>query len=324
MLQQLDRPLASIVIPSYNHAKYIGKTIDSIIGQTIFSQLELIVIDDGSKDDSVSVIERHLQGHSNTTLISRANRGMCRTLNQGLSLSRGKYFSYIGSDDLMAPDKMEVQIKAIEARNGNVAACYSDCFIIDGNDQTICKYGDMYNYRSGDIYLDLLWMRFQPCSATNMFSREAITSIGGFDEDLFIEDKDTWVKIARIYSVEYVPKPLAYYRSHGENTSLTKPDKMNDYLVEVVRNSTKKDPALAPQLYFMEAKLLVLLAGANYYLLRMDEARKCALAAIVRNPFNKAVWRTLIMSLLGARIVGYIRDRRKVSLQQSFKVAPST
>lgn len=90
----------SVVVPSYNHARFIEKSLRSIFRQTL-TPLQLVVIDNGSGDESVRVIERVLNGCPfPCELIARENRGLCATLNEGLTQTRGPYFAYLGSDDL--------------------------------------------------------------------------------------------------------------------------------------------------------------------------------------------------------------------------------
>jgi alpha-1,3-rhamnosyltransferase len=91
-------------VPSYNHAPFIEKCLTSIIGQTL-QPAKLLVIDDGSKDDSPRIIERILNDCPfDAELIVRENRGLCRTLNEGFARSAGKYFAYVGSDDYWLPE----------------------------------------------------------------------------------------------------------------------------------------------------------------------------------------------------------------------------
>lgn len=109
-MENTELPLVTVMIPSYNHEKYIKESIQSVIDQT-YSRLELIVIDDGSKDNSIQIIEEMRlaceQRFEHFQFIFRENRGLSRTLNQGLSLARGEYFSIVASDDIMLSEKQQ-------------------------------------------------------------------------------------------------------------------------------------------------------------------------------------------------------------------------
>ena len=311
-------PLISVVIPSYNHSRYIGKTIDSILNQTV-TDLELIIIDDGSADDSLAVIQSKLAEFEgkNVRLISRANKGLCYTLNEGLRLAKGKYFAYIGSDDIWDLRKLEKQVEAIESSAKNTMASYTDTFIIDGEGDIIDRYGRQYNYRGGDIYRDLIRMRFQPPSPTNLFLRSAIISVGGFNENQLIEDKDLWVRMSRLYNIVYVDEPLAYYRVHGNNVSIVYPERMYKYYWQILENAAKKDPSLALSKHLISSEITALQAGTYYEILDLSKARHYALKTLLRNPFNRIAWRTLLFSLLGKKIINSLRGKRREQIKQN-------
>src|SRR3989442_13154067 len=128
----MQSPRVSVVIPSYNHAQFVGAAIDSVLAQTL-SDFELIIIDDGSKDDSVETIQRRLSqlNDDRVRLVARENRGLCRTLNEGLLMARGRYFAYLGSDDLWEPTKLEKQVDLLGSAGENDASPFTDCHIID-------------------------------------------------------------------------------------------------------------------------------------------------------------------------------------------------
>src|SRR3712207_3437086 len=100
----------SVVVPSYNHAAFVEKSLRSIFRQTLHPA-KLLVIDDGSADDSPRVIEKTMRDCPfPCEFISRANRGLCATLNEGLGKTGGEYFAYLGSDDLWLPDFLAARV----------------------------------------------------------------------------------------------------------------------------------------------------------------------------------------------------------------------
>jgi alpha-1,3-rhamnosyltransferase len=302
--------LVSIVIPSYNHAKFIEKTIDSVLNQTI-DDLELIVIDDGSPDDSAEIIKKKLSTvspQSKVKLIARENRGLCNTLNEGLKLARGNYFAYIGSDDFWEPEKLELQIKALENSGKRTAASYSDCFLADENDERCGRFGKIYKYRGGNIYDDLVWARYQPPSPTNLFRREALLSVDGFNENYLVEDRDLWIRIARIYDVAYIDKPLASFRYHKKNTTTVHPERMFKYARQIYDYVIKTDPSYTFYKKKLSAKVTAEEAAALYEAAKFDEARQRAIKSLVEHPFNQLAWRIFLPTLLGNKTILQLRE----------------
>src|SRR5512132_2823895 len=123
-------PDVSVVVPSYNHARFIETTLRSIAKQNTLPK-ELLVIDDGSSDDSPGIIERVLRDFPfPSELIARENRGLCATLNEGLAKTSGKYFAYLGSDDLWLPGFLSQRVQLLESRADAVLG-YGHAYFID-------------------------------------------------------------------------------------------------------------------------------------------------------------------------------------------------
>src|SRR5215213_11621631 len=135
----MDSPAAAnkddifVAVPSYNHAPFVEKCLRSIIGQT-HQPKKLLVIDDGSSDGSPAVIERVLADCPfESELIARDNRGLCATLNQALESSDGKYFAYLGSDDVWFPTFVDEQTRLLQARPDSVLA-FCHAYLVDEAD----------------------------------------------------------------------------------------------------------------------------------------------------------------------------------------------
>src|SRR5258705_216615 len=129
-------PNVSVVIPSYNHARFVEKCLRSVIDQKL-APAELIVIDDGSIDDSPAIVERVLKECPvPCELIVRKHKGLCATLNEGLDNTRGKYFAYLGSDDVWLPAFLKERVRLLESRPDSVLG-FGHCLIIDDTDRVI-------------------------------------------------------------------------------------------------------------------------------------------------------------------------------------------
>lgn len=212
-----NTPLVSVVVPSYNHEKYVTETIESIINQT-YKNIELIVIDDGSKDKSVEVIKNLIPAcekrFTRFEFRCRENKGLSATLNEGIKLSKGKYFCACASDDMYMPDKIEKQVEFMEA-NPEYGMCHSDVIIKDGI-QTI-EYKRKTNKEL--IFEDLL-LGNAIFALSVMIRNDVFSVVGMFDESLYVEDWDMWLRISnKGYKIGFIEDHLGVYRRHETNIS---------------------------------------------------------------------------------------------------------
>lgn len=207
-----NMPFVSVVIPSYNHEKYVSDSIKSVLNQT-YKNIELIVIDDGSKDNSVSIIQK-LADEYKFKFIHRPNKGLCATLNEGLNLANGKYFCAVASDDKFILDKIEKQVKFME-ENPDVAVCCGNHIEFNENyeNKISLKFDKKYDFET--------MLEFDLISApTAMIKSEVLKSLGGYDENMIIEDLDMWLRITHVgYKIAHIDEYLAYYRKHATNTT---------------------------------------------------------------------------------------------------------
>ncbi len=213
--------VVSVVIPSYNHVNYVGQAIESVLDQT-FSEIDLIVIDDGSTDGSVEII-RELHGRrGGFRFVSRENRGLIKTLNEGLGLARGEYFCELASDDYFPPDSLEVRVEYLN-KNPRCVAVFGDGILVAGNTQTQTRIMDDRRraiFEKTDPIPDMLRGAL-PVLSTSLMSREVLQSIGGFDEKAFryYEDLDVPIKLALEGRLDYMDHPVIYRRAHDTNVS---------------------------------------------------------------------------------------------------------
>lgn len=117
------QPIISVVIPVYNKEKYLVCCLDSVVAQTIFKQLEVIIIDDGSTDNSFAVMQEYQQKHSNINIFQQKNVGVSATRNRGISLARGKYIYFIDADDFMDSNMLEILHNKAEKENSEITVC---------------------------------------------------------------------------------------------------------------------------------------------------------------------------------------------------------
>jgi alpha-1,3-rhamnosyltransferase len=218
--KDIHNPLVSIVVSSYNHGKYIEKCILSIVNQT-YKNIELIVIDDGSTDNSRKVLEK-LQKQYGFFLEFQPNRGLSKTLNKAIrNYSQGKYIAGCGSDDYSAPDRIEKQVRYMEAHS-EYAMSFGKVHVVDGNGTIIenLKIIDPVADSVKSLQFESLVERNPIPAMTVMLRKDVWEACGGYNENTIIEDLDMWLKVAYNYKIGYMNEYLAYYRWHGTNITL--------------------------------------------------------------------------------------------------------
>ena len=206
----------SVVVPSYNHARFVDATLRSIMNQTL-APAELIVIDDGSSDESPRVIERTLSDCPfPCKLIARDNRGLCTTLNEGFERARGEYFAYLGSDDLWLPDFLEARVGLLESRAQAVLA-YGHAYFIDEQNRIVDSTAAWARYADGDARAMLL-QTTAPMSPTVLYRRASLDK-HRWDEAAKLEDYDLYLRISDEGEFAFDPRILSAWRRHGSNVS---------------------------------------------------------------------------------------------------------
>jgi glycosyltransferase involved in cell wall biosynthesis len=206
--------LISVIIPVYNGEKTISYTIESIINQT-YKDLEIIVVDDGSTDSTLEIVKRF--SDSRLHIFSYSQTGVAASRNQGLDKALGKFVSFIDADDLWTPDKLEDQFKVLQ-EHPKAAVAYSWTDYIDGEGK-IVKSGQRVTV-TGDVYNKLLLGNFLENGSNPLIRREAMDTVGGFDESLAAtQDWDMWLRLAACYEFVVVPKVQILYRISGNSMS---------------------------------------------------------------------------------------------------------
>ncbi|MBA1438790.1 MAG: glycosyltransferase [Epsilonproteobacteria bacterium] len=211
--------LVTVVIPAYNHAKYIQEAIDSVIDQT-YKNIELIIINDGSSDKTHEKIMEKEEACRNRfvkfTYLNRENKGLINTLNEALNLTHGEYFSMLGSDDYYYRNKIEKQIDFFK-NNVQYALHYGNVTFVNSKSQII-KNGKTKSFKSGFVFDKLIYKNFIPLPSV-MVKTKIVKEIGGFDTRFFLEDYPLWLKIAKKYKIGFTTDSLTHYRVHNTQAS---------------------------------------------------------------------------------------------------------
>lgn len=205
-------PRISVIVPSYNHARFVRRCIESIINQTC-KDYELIVIDDGSTDDSRLILEDLKKQHG-FTLILQENAGVARTLNRAIrEHAKGKYISVCASDDYYLPHKLETQLAYME-RHPDVPMCYGKVYVVDEDDNVVEKLTvhRNKNLKGGEIFPDILLQKFH-LPVTYFIRKSIFEEVGYYREDIITEDFYMNLSISVNRHIGYIDDFLLCYRT---------------------------------------------------------------------------------------------------------------
>lgn len=211
-----DQPLVSVIIASYNHGPYVEESILSVLTQT-YAPIELLVVDDGSTDDSVERISR-MQQQYRFDFCVQANQGLPKTLNDCIARSHGSLIAPFGSDDIMLPERIAIQVDYLRGKP-EVGICAGNIETIGADGKPLPGRDRERPFRRLDF--DDVFASDKPGAPapTLLFRREALEKVGGFDPEIRLEDLLVELKIAQAgYFIDVLAETLAKYRVHGTNT----------------------------------------------------------------------------------------------------------
>lgn len=197
-------PTVTVICTCYNHEKYVYKSLQSVVNQT-YKNIQLIVVDNASTDNSVKEIHSFLTKHPDTRFIhNNENLGLNKSFNAAVKHAKGKYLIDLAADDELYPDRVSLQVSKFEELEPKFGLIYSNVEEIDSDDKHIrYSLNKEKVYPSGKVFIELLKNHFIPSPST-IFRKEIFDNIGGYNEALAFEDFDFWVKCANKYDFYYL------------------------------------------------------------------------------------------------------------------------
>jgi glycosyltransferase involved in cell wall biosynthesis len=261
----------SIILPVFNRAHLVAEAVKSVLLQS-FENFELIIIDDGSTDATVEIINTF--DDPRIILLRQQNRGRSVARNQGLAIAQGRYIAFLDSDDVYREGKLGLQVAYMD-KHREFDMIYTSAHCIDSNGDLLDEQPYLA-HAEGNIYKHIAF--FQPLTITLptvMLRREVLDELGGFDVAMErFEDTDLWRRIAKRYRVGAINVPTCLLRTHENNAlSAQDPEKIRAavdyYVVKVFREDMDADAAFlrkgASQLYAYYAKALLSIPGWHSY-----------------------------------------------------------
>jgi len=209
-------PRVTVVLPAYNAEPFIGEAIDSILGHTL-TGLELIAIDDGSMDSTGRIIADRAARDPRIRLIARENRGLTRTLNEGLAEARADYVAIMNADDVALPDRLEKQAAFLDAHPRVAAVGSQTRFFAAGHGRGPATSLPM----SPEAVREFLAKASPLAHPAVMLRRSAVRAVGGYRPQMEpAEDYDLWLRLAERHDLANLPDVLLEYRVHsGQSTA---------------------------------------------------------------------------------------------------------
>lgn len=283
-------PRVSVIIPTYNRSKLLANAIDSVLDQT-FDDLEIIVVDDGSTDETSEVVKGY-GDKVNYKYLENKGMGGSYARNRGIEAASGEYIAFLDSDDFWLPEKLEKQM-ALLIERPDLSWAYCDSEAIDGSSgQLIYRHGAVHNTPSGDV-LEQLFIKNFLHTSTLIVKRNVFEQVGNFWATPKATDRDMWLRIAAEYPIGQVPEVLVRYRIHLDRVTdnLSGEDSFNAGLALIKRAMDRNPERLTRHKNLAQANMNNYTGMLLVKHTRLREARTYFLHAIRLQP-------TMIISYL--------------------------
>lgn len=305
-------PRVSVIIPTYNTARYLPEAIESVLKQT-YQDFEIIVLDDGSNDNTKEIVMKYNDNIKNKIrYIYQENKGVAVARNTAIKNARGEFIALLDADDKYYPNRLEEGIKVIGSNPG-IGLVHADDMETFEDGKCIGTPKRNKRVLSGYIFKNLFTHKANISSPTVLVRKECFDKVGLFDENLTrlgCEDREAWLRIAREYRIEYINKVLAYYRHQRAGLSKNREKMMRGryYVVDKFFSQgyvSKSLRRIALGRIHRESGDELLKAS------KYEESRKEYLRSLVYWPFCFWPWLNFIKSLLKIKSLLGIRVNRR-------------
>jgi glycosyltransferase involved in cell wall biosynthesis len=305
-------PKVSVIIPTYNYGRFLGEALQSVLNQT-FADFEIIVVDDGSTDNTRDVAARF--NDNRIRYIYQENRGVSAARNAAIWDSKGEHIAFLDADDIWLPEKLELQVKVLDLRP-EVAIVCSDTYFFDDQTGDILgrfwhddkQFHGWFNPREASQNA-LRYLLYRGCfiaPTVTMVRREVFHVVGGFDEALKThEDWDMFVRITQRFAIETIDMPLAKNRRHGANLS-AKQEQMYESEQKALQKAIFSYSLKPDEIKIAKRRLahLHFLYGSRSVADgKVKLGRERLLASIRINPWYIKAYIHLVKSLLGSKLI---------------------
>jgi len=228
-----ENPMVSFLMPVYNGQDYLKPAMDSLLNQT-FRDFEIVIVNDGSTDDSQSIIESYKDPR--IVLINQKNQGVARSLNNGLKVAKGKYIRRHDADDTSTPDSLKIQVEFLEANPDFVMVCTQTAFMTSNGKIAMDFRLPQNRYFDGKSLRELTLDDFKPDRAapavhgTACFRRQEVLDIGCYRPEFIVsEDNDLWMRLLEKYRIAIQNNLTYFIRIHGSSATAVHSNKIQHF-----------------------------------------------------------------------------------------------
>lgn len=294
-------PLITVYITNFNYSNYIKKAIDSVLNQK-YQDFELIIIDDGSTDDSRTIIEKY-RGNSKVNIIYQKNKGLNVTNNIAIKLSRGKFIMRLDADDFLNENALLLMAMELE-KNKELGLVFSDYYLVD-------KKGSIMTEEKRHDFKKVTMLDQPAHGACTMIRKSFLKDIGNYSNDFSCQDGyELWIKMIRYKKVHNIGLPLFYYRKHGENLTENK-EKLLKTRHQIIKKyfklssiKEKKHLAIVPIRDSEEDSFLL-----NNFL------GKKLIDITLKSLIKSKLFKTIVVTTPNKKIINYLKIRYKTLIK---------
>jgi glycosyltransferase involved in cell wall biosynthesis len=304
----------SVIIPTHNLAASVGKAIESALAQT-HTDLEIVVVDDGSTDDTEKVVSHY---RTRILYLKQERRGVAAARNRGIRISRGEYIAFLDADDLWLPEKLEEQVPYLDQNPETSLVCSDWSLISDQGSVEPSVLANRNHIGTGYVFRQIVKSSFI-LTSTVVARRSCLEEAGLFDESFpTAEDLDLWLKISHSHNIALVRKPLVIKRSRPDGLSAD-PRLAATFRIKLFQKALTS----LPDLSFSNRRLIRSILSRNYFDLGyidfveafQKEARKNFLCSLRHDWTNGRALRCLATSYLPASVVRAGRALKRAVLE---------
>ncbi|WP_372719112.1 glycosyltransferase family 2 protein [Novipirellula sp.] len=298
-----DPPEISVVIPVYNASAYVAEAVESVLSQT-FTDWELVAVDDGSSDRSVEILKKFQSLDSRVKVLALAHSGIAGTRNAGIQAAKGEYVAALDNDDIMAPQRLEVQVKFMREHPDFVAVGAAGLLVDADGDPIAERY---FPCSSDEVESELLNGRNPLMQSGMMFRRDAVLRVGGYQDDRnFAEDYDLFLRLTEVGRIGNLNEVLMRQRQHISRASAAHYQDQNRVVMLALRDAyarrglTQSLPTIEGSWHpTTERDYHIRCASDAWDAGNIDTVRKHARALLRDSKFSPRAWELYSRTLMG-------------------------